>query len=137
MTNLVDINLAPVPRPYRLSDAVWPGNIGDLLTDEQLKAIGAYKVYVDPRPTADVVTVGELEWRGEQAWQPWSSRAYTPQELDDQDEAAAFRFKDVGSVNRAILQAFFEHENRIRVLEAAPSVTIAQVYGWFKAKIRG
>ena len=55
----------------------------------------------------------------------------------EKDEESAQQFQKIGSVNRAILQFFFEHENRIRTLETRPSVTIQQVYNWFKAKIRG
>ena len=73
----------------------------------------------------------------------WDGSVFTPEPppvvLTDaeKDEEAAQRFQKIGSERRAILQAFFEHENRIRVLESRSSVTIAQVYDWFKAKIRG
>lgn len=70
----------------------------------------------------------------------WNGTGYDPipqSYFDRQDEAVANNFKDIGSINRAILQAFFEHENRLRVLEVRSSVTIGEVYDWFKAKIRG
>ena len=75
--------------------------------------------------------------------QAWEALGNTIEPIDlpptnaERDESAAQSFQEIGSVNRAILQAFFEHENRIRVLESRTTVTISQVYDWFKAKIRG
>ncbi len=73
----------------------------------------------------------------------WNGTEFTPQVIPveptdaEKDETEAQRFQVIGSSNRAILQAFFDHENRLRVLESQSIVTIQQVYNWFKAKIRG
>ena len=79
-------------------------------------------------------------WATLMAWQAAGNTIdpVDPPPTDDElDEVEAQQFQQVGSKERAILQAFFEHENRLRVLEADSSVTIGQVYNWFKAKMRG
>ena len=70
----------------------------------------------------------------------WNGTDYDPvpqSHFDELDETVVSGFRKSGRPERAILQAFFEHENRIRVLEARSPVTISQVYDWFKSKIRG
>jgi hypothetical protein len=63
----------------------------------------------------------------DQVTQVWTVRAKTAQELDADKEAALDRF------DMLALKALFNHENRIRPLEAKAIVTAAQ----FRAALKG
>jgi hypothetical protein len=56
--------------------------------------------------------------------------APTPQQIDEENLTS--RLAIPGSVERAILKVMFAHENRIRVLESQPPITLNQ----FKTQIR-
>ena len=122
-------NIIPVP-----PDQLAPGKpywvpVVDIINDT---STGPYKVS-EPR-VDDIVNDGQIatEFR-----RTTTIRDKTQGEQDAEDESAAASVLTASGTDRALAQVCFQQENRLRALEGAQPVTVAQFKDALKGLIRG